>query len=572
MSSLRAQLIATSILLAGCRTGLGVEDPEALPATTAPDTGTPGIDATSAPDTTPPPPGVDASIPPPARDCPTDLPRNGSACPIVGAMCTYVRAKFGPCSDSGSNDQLAYRCDDTGWLEIARCVDATRCPKDPPRPGDACTTEGLDCFYDAPTSCPANAIMQCAEGRFVAVNRCAKGVRDDGPLIATLKDDRRLVIDGGSFPVGSLGAAIAGTQLMIGALVRPAPHQAGHRFLVQTAVPTMPMRFSPGSESFFMGEVVAAPRLAFFRDRFLFAYPVSDEADAIPGVMTQTVPLEGTKGTGTLVDGMGNEVGDVAIGNGEGAFVAFRALIGDASTAHASYSLALDLDGKPRGERTSLADESKHSPFGVPVPHAFAHVSRWKGGYVFVAPTPATGDLWDDSGVGVWFAPLSATKLDEKPKTIVAIGNQDVSIVALSDGSAVIAYPNDPRDTARASFHLVRVMPDGSQIKLPPETSERVDSPVVPALAAHEDGFAMAWIAALASPADGTIMHVSVRTADGLGPSSSVLRWPVDAADPKSRPELVYAPVDGTLHVLWTEGSPSRVYRERITIPPFGLD
>ncbi|MEO7092151.1 MAG: hypothetical protein ABI175_02795 [Polyangiales bacterium] len=569
MARLRVLQLLTPLLLGGCRTGLQVEDLGEVPATTS-DTGT-SVDAAPTLDTASPP-GIDAAIPPTARDCPPDLPKNGSACGSVGAMCTYSRGKFGPCSDVGTNNQLAYRCEDTGWLEVARCIDRTSCPSTRPRAGEPCTQEGLDCFYDAPTSCVEDALMQCAGGRFLAVNRCGATARGDGPLLATLKDERRLMIDGGAFPVGSLGAAMAGTQLMVGALVRPTPHQAAHRFLAQTAVPRMPARFSPSSDSFVMGEVVAPPRLDFFRDRFLLAYPVSDEADAVPGLVTQVVPLDGSKGSSRLVDMTGVEVGDVAIAGPEGAFVTFRGWLKDSAPAHGATALALDLEGKAIGAPTMLANELAHTPFGVPVKRAYAHVARWKGGYVFVAPTPATGDLWDDSGVGIWFAPLGATRIDDKPKTIVAIGDQDVALTALSDGSAVIAYASDPRAPGPATFHLLRIMPDGSQVILPPETSERVDAPVVPALVAREDGFALAWIASVPSPADGVVMHVALRTRDGLGGPASVLRWPIEGADPTSRPELLYAPIDGTLHVLWTEGSPSRVYRERLTCPPFGLD
>ena len=570
MLRLRALLVLSPFAFVGCRTGLGVEDLESTHSTTSADAGTPGTDGGTPLDAALPP-AKDAAVPE-ARDCPTDLPKNGSACAATGALCTYVRGKFGPCSDVGANNQLAYRCEETGWLEIARCIDKTSCPAARPRAFEPCTQEGLDCFYDASSTCAEDAIMQCAEGHFIAVNRCGTGARAEGPLIATLKDERRLVVDGGSFPVSSIGAAIAGTQLMIGALVRPPPHQTGNRFLVQTAVPTASARFSPTAETLFMGEVIAPPRIAFFRDRFLFAYPISDEADALPGLMTETVPLDGSKGSRSLVDGTAIEGGGIAIGGADGAFVAFRSWLKDSAPAHGAFTMSLDLDGKARGPRTLLADELTHMPMGVPVRHAYVHVSRWKGGYVFVAPTPASGDLYDDSGVGVWFAPLGATRLDDKPKTILTIGDQEVSVAALSDGSAVLAYTSDPRAPGPVTFHLTRVMPDGSQRPLPPETTERVDGPVLPSLVAREDGFAMAWISSVASPADGTVMHVALRTRDALGGPAMTVRWSVDGADPKSRPELVYAPVDGTLHALWTGGSPSRIYRERLICPPFGLD
>ena len=564
MTCLRALCVISPLLLGGCRTGLQVEDlgaPASLDsgASTTGDAG-PSFEAG--------PPMTDTAVPP-ASDCPLDLPANGAPCPALGATCTYERAKFGPCSDVGSNSQLAYHCEDTGWLEVARCIDRTACPSPRPKEGDACTQNGLDCFYDAPTTCARDAIMQCAQGRFLAVNACS-GVREAGPLVATLKDDRRRMIDGGAVPVGSIGASLAGTQLVIGALVRPAPHQDVHLFRAQTAVPSMSQRFAPSSDTFTMGEVIAAPRLDFFRDRFLLAYPVSDEADAVPGVVTQTLRLDGTKGTSSLVDGAGIEVGDVALGGSEGGFVAFRGLFGDASTAHGGFALPIDLDGKARAPRSTLVDERTPEPLGAPVRHAFARVSRWKGGYVLVAPTPARGDLYDDSGIGVWFVPLGATSVDALPKTVLTIGNQDVSLAALSDGSAVIGYATD-HGASVGAFKLMRVLPDGSQHPLPPEDTERVDAPVVPALVAREDGFAIAWIAAVASPADGTMLHVGMRTPDGGHYGGTALQWPVDAG-PLDRPTLLYAPVDATLHVLWTEGSPSRIYRERILVPPFGLD
>jgi hypothetical protein len=112
-------------------------------------------------------------------------------------------------------------------------------------------------------------------------------------------------------------------------------------------------------------------------------------------------------------------------------------------------------------------------------------------------------------------------------------------------------------------------MRDGSQHPLPAEVTERVDTPVVPALAARGDGFVVAWAVDLPSPADGTVLNVATRTAEGEPPGVFVTRIPLDGAYASGPPTLVYAPVDDSVQVLWVEGSPAKVYRERLVCDPF---
>ncbi len=68
--------------------------------------------------------------------CPQVAPSLVAGCTVAGQVCVCSLGKTGRCDDVGTDDRVAWRCESSGWIEIARCVERAACPVKRPTSGD----------------------------------------------------------------------------------------------------------------------------------------------------------------------------------------------------------------------------------------------------------------------------------------------------------------------------------------------------------------------------------------------------------------------------------------------------
>jgi hypothetical protein len=264
------------VSLGGCGAKSGLLSVEASDAQT--DTGT-----TVLPDTGPDsllPDVIVETAPDGGFGCPIDPPTTTAACTAAGAVCTYRRGKVGPCSDATASDEVVYRCERDGWLEIARCIDPTACPPSPPVEGSPCSNDGLDCFYASPV-CAASSIAQCETGVWHGVDDCgARPSETDCVLTATLSGETRVMLDGKGTIADRPALAAAGTQLFASWALTP--ELGGTETIdfkvMQTAVPSMARPLPFDFTGAYDGDTM--PAADFARDRFALAWGSTESTSA----------------------------------------------------------------------------------------------------------------------------------------------------------------------------------------------------------------------------------------------------------------------------------------------------
>lgn len=499
-------------------------------------------------------PLLDVGVDGPAAECPKDPPLTGSACGEVGAVCTYRRGKIGPCSDASASDQVVSRCEKDGWLEIARCIDPTACPPVMPTEGQSCAPLGLDCFYSAPT-CATGAIFQCESSHWHATNDCGARAKETACVLTpTLDGDARVLLDtkGTVADRATLGAA--GTQVMAAYTLTPmlGGTESVAASVFQTAVPTTPTTLPFTGSGPFVGD--SMPALDFVHDRFSLAYGARSTARV--GAYFHSFVLD--SGTWSPPGGLPTtptlevDVASVVAGGALHGWMVTRSALGDAKSGIGTLAVVF-TDGRPR-DTLALADERPTGrPDIPPLEHAWAKVARWKDGFVLAASVPASGDLFDDTGINVWFvADPSAITLEKHVR--LAVGQTTGGdVVALADGTVVVGYQPSPSTLPRYPYELVSVQLDGTTKELPKIDVGVAESPGPLSLVPFDAGFVAAFSAVRPALPDYVpgFVTVSMRDATGAMIVSPILE---DAPDLRTGVPLgvAFSAADRALHVAWT--------------------
>jgi hypothetical protein len=137
-------------------------------------------------------------------------------------------------------------------------------------------------------------------------------------------------------------------------------------------------------------------------------------------------------------------------------------------------------------------------------------------------------------------------------------------MVALRDGSVVIASHHLSSSELGPPFLLHRVLEDGTVLELPPAPDHGEPSGARPTLARIDDGFAMAWLTGLqGAPQMTTVLRVAVRSEDGQSPT-------LHQDYEQQIPDMCYwgalhwlaaSETDRTLHIVWeSPGHPDDLF------------
>ncbi len=573
-----ARLASLVILSSACgaRSELfGVETSgDARPGTLGFDADLPSVDSIAPRDV-----AIDSFVDaPPSVECPKDPPSTASACAIVGAVCTYRRGKVGPCSDASASDQVVVRCEREGWLEIARCIDPTACPPVMPTEGQSCSAQGLDCFYSA-TTCAKESIFQCESSHWHAVNDCGARATEVACVpTATLVGDARLLLDTSGTIADRTSLATAGTQLLAAYTLTPmlGGSESVGASVVQSAVPSMAKTVGFVGSGTFFGDSMSA--VDFAGNRFLLGWG-SREPGHIGAFATST-PLEGSKwAEPSGLPTKPTEEIDIAGVMREGVLYTWlvtRSALGDGKSGVGTLAMSL-ADRTPR-DTLDLADERPHGSEAA-LEHAWARVTRWGDGIVIAASVPASGDLWDDTGINVFFiADPRDTTLSKHVRLPVG-QTLDGDVTALADGMVIVGYrPSHPTES-RYPYRLVSVLPDGTHEELPAIDVGVATSPGPLSLVPFEKGFASVFSAIRGTSPDFIpgFLTISVRDAKGAMIVSPILE---EAPDLRTGVPLgvAFSAADRALHVAWTRrrggttSSTAQVLRQRFVCRGPGPD
>ena len=542
----------------GCgRTGLFVAE-VAADATPLDDVLSP-TDAPDAPDTTPIDVGVDA----PTTSCPIDPPLTTAACANVGAVCSYR----GACSGE-KGDRTVFRCERDGWLEVARCIDQRTCPSTPPSDGTPCAEHGLDCFYSN-ASCATSAIAQCATSVWQSVNDCGARASSSSTcvLTPTLTSDRGVLLEAKGTIASRATLAAAGTQLRVAYALTPmfGGSESLDTRMVQSAIPSMaaPLAFSP----FGPYRADTMPALDFSGDRFALSWGSGEFAG--PGASVAVSVLDGPAPLPVhVLDHRSVDQVDVATRTVAGkslGWIVHRHPLGDFTSVNATSAVAIADDGSARGVEQPLADERDGGPGVGRLHHVWAAIARTRDGFVIVSSVGPAGDLFDDTGLRVWFVDdPTATTL---PTPVRYVVGQTVAgdIVGLDDGTVVVAYAPE-KGSPRTPYVLRSLKRDGSSIELTPPDLGVASAPSPPELVPFEGGFALVFSAVRATLPDTTpgFLTIALRTPTGEAIVSPIIDDATGLFDHASLGVAV-STVDRALHVAWTQSSAGsvRVMRQR---------
>ena len=508
----------------------------------------------------------------PPEGCPLWVPGLGALCTQEGQICAYKTGKFGPCDDVGTNDQNVSRCEEGRWLEIARCVDWSPCPGEPPADGSACTMPGLDCFYSRDT-CAPESLVQCDGPIWRHVNPCKpRSVHDCIGLAETLSPDA-IVAPQPDKDLSMPAMALAGTQALV-TFLRGGGDTPDHDIygsLLQTAVPSMATLY--GEPGFKIGrDAISNPVVAFGRRRFVIGWNANDgwpgSTSGVAGMFVRAMVLGGQPGADVLVDTSALAPTGLALGMDEGWF-GYRIPAPADPTKNAANLIALGADEAPVSSTLqTLADETKQEWYAPPVPNALVRVARHAGGYQVAFPAPASGDVWDDSGVVVQFYGWASHSPTQTVRASIGLPAR-LSLAALRDGSAMIAFtlPGEDADPKAPPFHFVRVNADGKSELLPDPMSDGARLAFGPRVVAAEEGFALLWTTSNPdAPNPEVTMHLSVVGPDGSWANEVTRTLAPLGSD--ERMDVGYSEVDHALHVVWSpesgmDASPDRVMYQR---------
>jgi len=205
-----------------------------------------------------------------------------------------------------------------------------------------------------------------------------------------------------------------------------------------------------------------------------------------------------------------------------------------------------------------------------PIPNATARPVRIPGsGHAIAYPAPASGDLWDDSGVVVDFMEGSSVKAHVR----ATVGLPDrVSAAALADGAVAIAYTLAAGNADGSLFRLAIVRADQSVIGLPSPQAGYDTLGWGPKLISMDDGFIAAWTSApQESPGYVVTLHIAAWDTDGSQGASVEQVFP--GMPPSETFDVAYSKEDRSLHAVWSPvwGSPDpmdRVLHQRWVCGP----
>jgi hypothetical protein len=536
--------------------------------------------------------GPDQSVPttkptpipgPPARSCPSDPPSPASHCTDNGQVCPYgqVNPQDGECF-------VVHRCDEHRWLQIVGCLQGGQlgCPATAPVRGSDCRsfTKGQNCYYpphvDSP--CDESSIAQCDGATWRHVNGCP--TRDGGTVQETCVIQPTLdpepVYEKAGKQVDAPAVAVAGTQAMV-AMVISGGEDSAHGIYAHRRDTSRPKEEQaviwPAPYMLVGRDAVSSPALTFTSDRFVLAWQANDgwpqATDHVPGVLVRGIPLNGDPASAEiLIDKNGSGVSSLATAL-EGGWLAYRHPSPNDSQkvkqAVSLVSLGSDLTPSPGAV---IADEAAPLAwYQSPMPLAFARVARWSGGFVEVAPAPAAGDLWDDSGIRACF---HTTGQSEPACRRLPVGYPSrMSIAAIWDDTAVVAYAGfwDSAPPASGPFRIERVSSDGAGTQISNLIVADGSLAFGPLVVPFDNGFAVAWTTVKNKTGKGGAIHLRLFHVSPSGntthPGQGELTQAVPDLRASDRLGLAYAHTDRSLHLVWsTNGSDglSRVYRQRL--------
>ncbi len=572
---------AIFLVLAGCGARTSLLEGERWAAQDAgPDAPLDAVTDTTWPDGTLPDVIADAVVVTSCADLPPVL---NEACAVPGHVCAYALGKQGPCDDVGTADRVGWRCEPSGWLEIARCVEWGACPPTPPADGDACDESvlGLDCYYSSDEGCERGSIAQCDGMRWWHVNACPdRDVPDGFVLVSSLTEPDLTAVAHAEQQVTQPSLAVAGTQLLMAYYVSAGYLQDHgiHGHVVQTSAPVQTAPYYTTSTDLLGHDAVSNPRVTYAEGRFILSWGANDgwpvHTNGVPGLYVRTVPLHDPPYSSPLVDeGGGAPTGLVM--QPEGGRVAYRySVVGTGK--YAAAVVVLDSKGAPAPlTKVTLADETVSTGFALPVPVAFVRIAPWEKGFAYLFPVTASGDVWDDSGLMVQFHDSAKNPTEDPPVVRLTVGMpRRAGIATLRDGSVVVAYAKvDTEPEGPPLFRLLRVRPTGEWDPLPdpPQPALGEDLGAGPVIVPFEDGFGVGWTSIPAeSPGPVAWPRVMVRTGEALDHEEMWVGDAVQGMQPSDAIALAYGRVDRTLHVAWTRSSTglSTIERQRLIVRP----
>jgi len=191
------------------------------------------------------------------------------------------------------------------------------------------------------------------------------------------------------------------------------------------------------------------------------------------------------------------------------------------------------------------------------------------GTFAIAYPAPASGDLWDDSGIVVNFmsGPTSTTVV-RAPVGLV----YRLSAAALSDGSVAVGYTLATGKGDGELFGVSVVRRDQTVVGLPsPQASAQVLT-WGPKVVGMDDGFLVAWTTSPDEmPADVVTLHLAAWDIHGLEGPTVERTIP---GQPMGDIDVAYSKEDRSLHAVWrrpASGAPGplgRVVHQRWVCGP----
>jgi hypothetical protein len=324
-------------------------------------------------------------------------------------------------------------------------------------------------------------------------------------------------------------------------------------------------------------DAVSDPRVTHRAGMFTLTWAANDgwpvHTSGVPGLYLRNVPLHDPPYSSPLVDTAGSAPTALVMQAGGGR-LAYRYPVPGMENLHAAAVVVLSEKGEPAPlTKVTLADESVSEWFAPPVPNAFLRIARWQQGFVYAFPVIASGDLWDDSGIRLFFYATADAYEDPASLRLTVGMPRRASVTALSDGSVVVAYAIvDTMPEGGPAFRLVQAWSDGTWVELPdppqPAAGETLGSG--PVVVPFEDGFAVGWTSVpLESPGAVAWPRVMVRSGSALAYEAMWAGDPVQGMTPSDRLDLAWGSVDRTLHVAWERsGALSVIERQRLVVRP----
>jgi hypothetical protein len=220
--------------------------------------------------------------------------------------------------------------------------------------------------------------------------------------------------------------------------------------------------------------------------------------------------------------------------------------------------------------RTVIADEAAELPwFATPVPVALARIAPREHGFVVAAPVPATGDVWDDSGVAIHWLADAEPRFEPTSTVRMAVSLPTrLSIAVLEDDSVVVAYRGqwDGAPPSTPLFRMERVTADGTRTKVSTiQTCGGDPLGAGPIVVPFDRGYAVGWTTVAGGAASGTL-HVQLYK--GTHNTRKMhLEQTISGLRTSDRLALAYAETDRSLHVAFSlqdSNGWSRIHRTRL--------